>query len=105
MQTAQGFFAGLFDFSFQNFITVKIIKVLYILAIVGTCLVGLATLASGFGMMRYGVGAGILQVLLAPVITLLGIIWSRVLLEIIVVLFSIANNTTRIVEMKEKESI
>lgn len=105
MQTAQGFFAGLFDFSFRNFITVKIIKVLYILAIVGICLVGLATLANGFRMMRYGVGAGIVQVLLAPVITLLGIIWSRVLLEIIVVLFSIANNTTRIVEMKEKGSI
>lgn len=104
METTKGFFAGLFDFSFKHFITIKIIKVLYVLAILCSVLIGLVMVFSGFNMMQYGVGAGLFQVLFAPLITLLGIIWSRVMLEIVVVLFSIASNTTTLVEMKQRDN-
>lgn len=104
METTKGFFAGLFDLSFRHFITIRIIKVLYVLAIVSSVLIGLAMLFTGFGMLGYGVGAGLFQILFAPFVTLFGIIWSRVLLEIVVVLFSIADNTTTLVEIKQRDN-
>ncbi|MCS7164177.1 MAG: DUF4282 domain-containing protein, partial [Thermodesulfovibrio sp.] len=85
METEKGFFKQLFDLSFKSFITVKIIKLLYVLAIIGSGLVGLILLIGGISIMKYSPGAGFLQIILAPLIALLGIIWSRVFLELTVV--------------------
>ncbi|ACI22184.1 MULTISPECIES: DUF4282 domain-containing protein [Thermodesulfovibrio] len=104
METEKGFFAQLFDLSFKSFITVKIIKLLYILAIIGSGLIGLMLLIGGVSTMKYSPGAGFLQIVLAPLIALLGIIWSRVFLELTVVLFKIEENTAKISEIKEKET-
>lgn len=104
MEGQKGFFSQLFDLSFQSFITVKIIKLLYVLAIIGSGLIGLMLLIGGITTMRYSPGAGFLQIILAPLIALLGIIWSRVALELTVVLFKIEENTSKIAEIKEKET-
>jgi len=86
-----GFFGALFDFSFTDFVTSKIIKFLYGLSIF---LIGLATLV--FVIFSFGASpiAGIFMLLIVgPLIFILGVIYSRVLLEIIMVIFKIAENT------------
>uniref|UniRef100_A0A7C4ELA7 DUF4282 domain-containing protein n=1 Tax=Thermodesulfovibrio aggregans TaxID=86166 RepID=A0A7C4ELA7_9BACT len=104
METEKGFFAQLFELTFKSFITVKIIKLLYVLAIIGSALIGLMLLIGGINTMKYSAGAGFLQIILSPLIALLGIIWSRVFLELTVVFFKIEENTARIAEIKEKET-
>jgi hypothetical protein len=86
-----GFFGALFDFSFTAFVTSKIIKFLYGLSIF---FIGLATLV--FVIISFGAStiAGIFTLLIVgPLIFILGVIYSRVLLEIIMVIFKIAENT------------
>jgi hypothetical protein len=95
--TAQkGFFASLFDMSFTEFVTTRIIHVLYIIAIVLAGIGALTILGSGFASGR---GAGILGgLVLAPVMFLFWVLCARVWLEVIIVAFRIAENTGRLVE-------
>jgi hypothetical protein len=86
-----GFFGALFDFSFTDFVTSRIIKILYGLSIF---LIGLATLA--FVIFSFGASpaTGIFMLLIVgPLIFILGVIYTRILLEIIIVLFRIAEHT------------
>jgi len=83
-----GFFSRLFDVSMKSFITPSIIKVLFVIGIIVISLVALGILAAGF----QGDGAGWL-VVFAPFYWLLGILYLRVILEVIVVLFRIEENT------------
>jgi hypothetical protein len=103
MENKNGIFSLLFDLSFKNFITVKIIKLLYVIAIIFSGLIGLIILINGIQTMRYMPGAGFFQIVLSPLITLLIIIWSRVFLEVTVVLFKIEENTRKITEIKAVE--
>jgi Domain of unknown function (DUF4282)/Double zinc ribbon len=83
----RGFFASLFDVSFTSFITTKIIKVLYILALVGIGLTMLLFVVAGF---HESAAAGLLVLLIgAPLGGLLYTIYTRVLLEFIVQVFRI----------------
>lgn len=104
MAGGKGFFTQLFDLSFKSFVTLRIIKFLYVLAIIGSGLIGLSLLIGGINIIKYSVIAGFIQIILAPFITFLGIIWARVFFELIVVLFTISENTTKIAEIKEKET-
>lgn len=91
-----GFFVALFDFSFTDFVASKIIKFLYGLSIV---LIGIGILT--FVIFSFGVSpvAGILMLLIVgPLIFILGVIYTRVLLEIIIVIFRIAEHTAKIEE-------
>lgn len=63
MDRPAGFFAALFDMSFSSFITTKIIKVLYIITIVGA---GLLALFGLIGGLTQGAGPAILALILAP---------------------------------------
>ncbi len=89
------FFKSLFDISFSNLLTTKIIKVLYILAIVFSGLMALGFIVSGFSASS---GAGLFMLILAPVIFLLHVISARVFLEIVIVIFKIAENTQKMVQ-------
>lgn len=97
----KGFFARLFDMSFSDFITVRLIKVLYILGIIAAGIGGLMFIISGF---MAGVGMGILFLILSPVLVLFYILMVRVWLELILVVFRIAENTTQLATMKEQEA-
>lgn len=87
----KGFFGALFDFSFTEFITVKIIKVLYIIGIVMAGLGALAFLIGGF---TKGFVAGVVMLIVSPLVFLLYVILIRMWLEVILVLFRIAENTS-----------
>jgi hypothetical protein len=82
----QGFFGKLFDFSFKEFITPGIIKVIFWIAIIISGLGALAYIVGGFSE---GFGMGIIALILAPLLGLLWVIIARVYLEIIMVFFRI----------------
>ena len=90
----KGFFGRLFDLSFNEFITTKIITVLYVCAMIGAGVWGLVILFGGFATKSFG---GILAgLVLAPIAFLVGTILSRIWLETLIVLFRIAENTAKI---------
>jgi len=97
----KGFFAGLFDLSFTEFVTTRIIKVLFVLAIVISGVFAIGILISG---MSRGVGPGLLALIAAPVAFLLYVLGARIWLEVIIVLFRIAENTGKLVEQGQDKS-
>jgi hypothetical protein len=87
----KGFFASLFDVSFTSFVTVRLIKVIYVITLV---LIGLAALVFVVAAFADSVGAGVfVLVIVAPLLSLLYVIYARVLLEIVMAIFRIAENT------------
>ena len=83
----------MFDLSFTHFITTRLIKVIYLICIVLSVISGMAMLVIGISR---GIGAGILAFILAPLAVVLEIMIVRVLLEIVVVLFRIAEDINKI---------
>ena len=84
-------FGPLLDFRFTKFITVNIVQVLYI---VGIAVIALYTLAAVIGMFQAGAGVGIAALIFAPLVFMISVLLLRVYLEIIVVLFRIAESTS-----------
>jgi len=92
----KGFLGSLFDFSFNSFVTPKIIKVLYVLFTVWTVLWALIILRFGF---HYGTAAGIFVLLVVePIFILLTLGVYRVILEAFMVVFRIYEETKKISE-------
>jgi uncharacterized membrane protein len=81
---AKGFVGSLFDFSFNSFVTPKIIKVLYVLITIWTVIWALIFLRFGF---KYGGAAGGFFTLLIvdPILVLLTLGVYRVVLELFMV--------------------
>lgn len=90
-QETKGLVGLLFDFSFTDFITTKLIKLMYL---VGVGLMGFSAL--GFLVTSFSQGAvmGIVGLLFTPVFFLLGVAFLRVQLELVMVIFRIADNTS-----------
>lgn len=104
MAEEKGILATLFDLSFDTFITKRVIKFLYALAIIGSILLGLLFLFSGFGMFKYNILGGFFMILFSPIITFLILLYSRVFLEITMVFFKIEENTAKLLT-KDSKSI
>src|ERR1051326_2855323 len=84
-QQAASFFSSLFDLSFTNFITPKIIKVLFVISIV---LLALETLSIvGFAFMNSAIGGIFTLLIVAPLILLFGVIYARVVMEVLIQIF------------------
>ena len=88
----KGWIATLFDLSFSSFLTIKIIRVLYILAIVGVALGALSVLLSS--ALQNGAIGVVIGLVGAVVVFFVGVLLARVYMEIIMVMFRIAENTT-----------
>ncbi len=89
----KSFFSMLFDISFSEFITLKVIRVIYI---IGLVLVGLFAI---FGIISSIIGASrspvsLLGIIVVPLIALVYIILLRLGLELTAVIFRIGQNTT-----------
>ena len=88
---SNSFFGALFDFSFSEFVTTRIIKVLYVLGMIGVTLWSLVFLFAGLSR---GGGAAFFALLFSVLGFFVGLIYLRVLLEFIVIVFRIAENTS-----------
>jgi hypothetical protein len=93
----KGFFASLFDISFDSLITTRIIKILYVLILIVIGLFTLFFIIAGFAS---GAGRGVGTLIFAPLIALLYVIYARVFLEVLIVLFKIGENTAELVRLQ-----
>ena len=101
----RGFFGSLFDLSFRHFVTGKVVSFLYVISLIFAVLNALfsavylsvllgAFLSAAADSPAVGWIMGILLFcIVAPLLLLLSVVYVRVLLEIVVVLFRIADNT------------
>jgi hypothetical protein len=90
----KGFFASLFDLSFREFITPRIIKLLFVLAIIISAIVAFVLFIGGIAQ---GGATIFLALIGAPLLFLLYVIMARVWLELIMVMFHIADNIDKLV--------
>ncbi|ASQ90010.1 hypothetical protein CHL67_02890 [Prosthecochloris sp. GSB1] len=98
------FFGKLFDFSFKEFISLQIVKYLYIIGIVFAGLSALGMIGVGVSDMQYSFLGGLVKVLFSPVFFVLMVLVVRLVLEALVATFRIAENTTKLIEVEERKS-
>jgi hypothetical protein len=95
MQT--GFFRSLFDISFSSLITTKVIKFLYVISLI---VIGLAALFFIVAAFTRSPGSGVVTlVIIAPLFSLLYVVYTRVILEFIIVVFRISEYNREMVEL------
>lgn len=95
MVSRHGFFATVFDFSFTELVTARLVRAVYVLAAAGAGL--LACAAFTYGMMQ-SPALGIVLLFGAGVAALIAVLLVRVWLETVVVLLRIADQTEEIAE-------
>ncbi|RKY28153.1 MAG: hypothetical protein DRP83_01185 [Planctomycetota bacterium] len=100
MSEKPGFLGSLFDFSFSEFVTTRVIKTLFVVAIV---MVGLGTIGLIISGFSKSATMGVFMLLLSPLFFLLYVLFARIWLELIIVMFRIAENTGRLVEQNKSE--
>lgn len=102
-QAATGFLAAMIDFSFTSYVAPKLAKALYVLVILGA--IGVTVVGIGSGVMRvfssYGsfennLIQGLITVALAPLSGAGLLVAGRLYLEIMSVLFKIAEHLSEI---------
>jgi hypothetical protein len=99
----RGFFAALFDLSFRTFITRRLASVFYFVGLIaigiGFIVYFVGGIMSAVSIMWFDVGAGIsglvATIIVVPVLTFLAIIMLRFVIEAVVALIAIAENTER----------
>ncbi len=81
---SSGFFKDLFDFEFKKFITLKFIKIIYIIA---TAVIAVGALIFMVGAVAQGGASVFVGLIVVPLIALMYVIWLRISLEVIAILF------------------
>jgi len=94
-----GFFSRLFDLSFSEFITTKVVKVLFIIGIAFGALYTLSLFVAGLSQ---GGLTALIAVVGAPILFIITVLLTRIWLEIIIVVFRIAENTAKLVEQGDR---
>ncbi|HYJ49091.1 MAG TPA: DUF4282 domain-containing protein [Microbacterium sp.] len=102
----RGFFRALFDLSFRTFITRRLASVFYLVGLIaiaiGFIVYFVSGLVNGVSALFFNVGAGISLIIatliLVPIVTFLAIVILRFLIEAVVALIAIAENTERTAE-------
>jgi Domain of unknown function (DUF4282) len=77
-ESEKGFFGSLFDFSFNNFVTPKIVKVVYVLVVLFTTL---ALLFSTIAMFSVNGGLGVAELIFGTIFAILYLAVFRMVLE------------------------
>ena len=103
---SRGFFRALFDLSFRTFITRRLASVFYLVGLIaiaiGFIVYFVSGLVSGINALFFNVGAGvsliIATLILVPIATFLAIVILRFIIEAVVALIAIAENTERTAE-------
>jgi hypothetical protein len=90
MEEKKSFWCCLFDLSFSELITTRIIKVLYLIGIVVAGIIALALIIKAF---FHSFATGLLLVIASPVVFALLVICCRVKMEFVLTLFRIEENT------------
>ncbi|MGH3191153.1 MAG: DUF4282 domain-containing protein [Streptosporangiaceae bacterium] len=97
-QTAgtKGFFGSLFDFGFTSFVTPTVIKVLYVLILIGTVLSALVfTIAAFRASAVFGIGVLVIG---DPLFIIIVLAFYRIILEFFIVIFRVSEDIRAIRE-------
>lgn len=96
-----GFFASLFDVSFNSLVMTKIIKALYVLSMIW---IGLEAAFFILVAFHQSGGAGLATLfIIAPAISLLLLVYTRLLLELSIAIFRIMENTSELVAQGRRD--
>jgi uncharacterized protein (DUF697 family) len=87
MPDEKNFFAGLFDFAFHHLLTRRIVKLLYILSILGGGITLVVYVVVG---MQHSPAEGLINLVAGIVCLFVGVLIVRVLLELALVILKIA---------------
>lgn len=87
----KSFVSALFDLNFTTFVTLKFIRVIYILVLVLSALGGIAVFAS---LASRGVGGVIAGLIVGPLVALIYLVVGRIYLELVAVLFRIGEDVS-----------
>lgn len=82
----------IFDFSFREFVTPRLIRVLYALSLIAALLSALAWMFSGFSV---GLLYGLFTLVTGPLAFLIYVLAARVVVELILAVFLIAERARR----------
>jgi hypothetical protein len=88
-------------FQWERFITPSIIKLFYWLAVVVAVLFGLSTMVSGLAIMIGNPLAGLILVFNGMAVILVGVIFARILSELILIVFRINEHLGAICERRD----
>lgn len=96
---SKGVIGSVFDLSFTEFVTTRVVKLLFIL---GVLVAGIATLSLILTGFHRGFFFGVVALLFSPLVFLLYTILMRIWCEMVIVIFRIAENTGRLVEQAKQ---
>ena len=100
-QARKGFLASLLDTSFTTLVTTRVISVLYLLLLI---FVGLGLLAFVVTAIASGSAAEILvAVIVGPLVTLLYVVYARVILEVILAIFRLLESNREIAFLQRQQ--
>jgi hypothetical protein len=89
-ETSTDGLGGLFDFTFEKFITPSIVKIVYIVVIVMAALMWLGFIIGGIA---YGIGGFLAGLIFGGLAAVLMVLFYRIFLELTMILFRIHDNT------------
>lgn len=92
LRDEKGLLATVFDMSFTHFVTLRIVRWLFVLGIVAITVGAIVSFITAFEP-RYSEGHPIVIIVLTPIVWFALIVALRVALETVVVFFRIAENT------------
>ena len=93
----KGFFGSLFDVSFKSLAMTKIIKVLYILVLIGLALAALFLIGNAA---QEGGSEALVTIIAVAIGFLLYLMYIRLALEALIVIFNIGQNTAELVRLQ-----
>lgn len=100
---ARSFFAGLFDLSFQSFVTLKFARIIYIIVLIAIALAAVfGWLIGSFGLMSQEPIAGVIMLILGWIPLALQLIFARLVLEFFVATARTAQSTAATREELER---
>ena len=90
---------SIFDFSFTNFVTTKLIKLLYAITL-GLIAIGFVVMVivGIVSLFTDSIGTGIALICLSPFYAILAVLFARIYSEFVIVIFRIAENSSKLVE-------
>ena len=78
--------------SFDKLIGTQLIKILYFLGLIGIILSGIAGVFKAFGLMRYSFSNGIGAIVMALIVTVIGLVFWRFMCEIYMLFFRMSDD-------------
>jgi len=83
------------DFSFQKFVTPKLVRIIYAISLVAALISGVTWMFSGF---KDGITHGLFTLITGPVAFFVYVLFARVGMELILAVFSIAEGIKKLEE-------